>query len=882
MDRVLGTITQHTYTILDPRPTVGFEADNGTGKEDISPVGITVRLAFASDKTITVDYAATGGSATGGGVDYTLEPGTLTFEPGQTSKSISLQLVDDGVAEGPETVVITLSNPTDAILSAMSQFTYTILDSTQVIPVGWWKFDEGSGSTARDSSGNNFHGSIHGDTAWVEGHVGSGALSFARGYVVVNDDPKLRPSRFTFCAWVNLDGPQVDYALLVEKGDDNNESYTLRTFGEKLSFMLLDRGGSTHSIMSTSRLPQYEWLFVAGVYDGSNIIVYINGEVDNSQVEGSFTPTDSSGEVLAMGALPPAFDRRFLRAAVDDVRIYDRALSADEIRDLYVWKGGNTNEAALPDPKHLAEDVYPYVTMSWLSGKTAASHDVYLGTDYDAVNNATTGSSEFMANVDVNSYDAGLLEFEQTYYWRIDEVNDTQTWKGKVWQFAVEDGKARSPRPGDNALLVPVDATLSWVPGTLATSHDVYFGTDETAVADATPASSEFKGNQDVNSFEPGILENKATYYWRIDEHGDITYVKGDVWQLTTAPPAGALHLKVDLALPLWDAREEPWPGTAKEDWWPWMDQRWADMYAHDCVWASDIGGSGVHAMLSCGYEGQAGLHAKDLCRCNLAGDCPPSGGIQGEPIANTWLYAVDWAGPQAGDIVLVLTDLPPGEYLLFSYHNWWEPGPGQGSRNCCRCRTPMPPMPSITAQPLPVGPGCKPPGKDRYRGLCVCGTGTGVEAIQNAYDVPVTYSYSDDEVSMSVIKFATDGNEVLVIYEAPDWGFQDCARSGREGGRGILNAFELILVEPAAPVCWNSPTQCHGDTDNDGDVKGSDFLAFKDSWFKCHPDPDYDACADFDRDGCVKGLDFLILKSNWYQTVEADCQSGGTWPPEL
>jgi len=814
----LGEPNEHTYTILDSRPAVGFETDNGIGREDIIPAGITVNLAFASDKTITVDYSVTGGSATGGGVDYTLEPGTLTFEPGQRSKSISLELVHDSVAEGPETIVITLSNPTNAVLTAISQITYTILDSTQVIPVGWWKFDEGSGSTARDSSGNNFHGSIQGDTEWVEGHVGSGALSFTRGYVVIDDNPKLRPSRVTVCAWINLDGLQSDYARLLEKGDDNNESYVLVMWQGKITFGLRDAGLGQHNVTSKSNIPQYEWVFVAGVYDGSNIIVYINGEVDNSSVEGSFTPANSSGEVLAMGALPPAFDRRFLGAAVDDVRIYDRALSAEEIRDLYVWKGGNTNEAALPNPKHLAEDVYPYVTMSWLPGKTAVWHDVYLGTDYDAVNNATTGSSEFMGNVDVNSYDAGLLEFEQTYYWRIDEVNDPQTWKGKVWQFTVEDGKARNPRPSDHALLVPLDATVNWTPGTLSTSHDVYFGTDETAVADATAASDEFKGHQDANSFEPGILTNQTTYYWRIDEYGDTTYVRGDVWQFTTAPPAGALHLKVDLALPQWDAREEPRPGTAKEGWWPWVAQRWADMYSHDCVWEHDyqlpdgIDGTGIHAMLSCGYEGQAGLHAKDLCRGNLAGDSPPGGVVVGDPIANTWLYAVDWAGFQAGDIVLVLTDLPAGEYLLFSYHNHWEPGPGQGSRNCCRCMSPMPPMPSITAQPLPPGPECKPPGKDLYRGLCICGTGTGVEAIEDAYNVPVTYTNFDDEVSMSVIRFRTNGSEVLVIYEAPDMGFPDCARPGREGGRAILNAFELVSA--AAMEC-----PCIGDLNADEQV---------------------------------------------------------------
>jgi len=91
----------------------------------------------------------------------------------------------------------------------------------------------------------------------------------------------------------------------------------------------------------------------------------------------------------------------------------------------------------------------------------------------------------------------------------------------------------------------------------------------------------------------------------------------------------------------------------------------------------------------------------------------------------------------------------------------------------------------------------------------------------------------------------------------------------------------EHIVVPAPGPACWKYPTQCHWDTDNSGDVKGSDFLALEESWYKCHPNGDYDQCADFDRDVCVKGSDFLILKTNWYEAVEADCQSGGTWPPQ-
>ena len=158
---------------------------------------------------------------------------------------------------------------------------------------------------------------------------------------------------------------------------------------------------------------------------------------------------------------------------------------------------------------------------------------------------------------------------------------------------------------------------------------------------------------------------------------------------------------------------------------------------------------------------------------------------------------------------------------------------------------------------------------------------GNNVTTTLAAYDVPVQQVTSDDDLVPSLIRFRTDGSAVHIVYESGCC-VPDGIRPQRVGGRAILNAFELMLIPPPGPACWDYLTQCHGDSDATGDVKGSDFLALKNSWYKCYPDADYDPCADFDRDGCVKGSDFLILKNNWYQTVSADCTTGGTWPPEL
>lgn len=96
--------------------------------------------------------------------------------------------------------------------------------------------------------------------------------------------------------------------------------------------------------------------------------------------------------------------------------------------------------------------------------------------------------------------------------------------------------KARNPVPADYAVNVNHTQILRWSPGDEATSHEVYFGTDADAVANATQASPEYKGSKALGeeSYDPGQLQWNTTYYWRVDEISD-TPQTGAVWSFTTA-----------------------------------------------------------------------------------------------------------------------------------------------------------------------------------------------------------------------------------------------------------------------------------------------------------------------------------------------------------
>jgi len=136
------------------------------------------------------------------------------------------------------------------------------------------------------------------------------------------------------------------------------------------------------------------------------------------------------------------------------------------------------------------------------------------------------------------SYNPGSLKLAKTYYWRVDESDGFETYKGEVWSFTTE-GAVSGPNPADGEVGVKPSVVLSWDAGAVAASHNVYFGTDADAVANATTASPEYKGPKALGeeSYDPGKLTLNTTYYWRIDEVNGVSPDSpwaGNVWSFTT------------------------------------------------------------------------------------------------------------------------------------------------------------------------------------------------------------------------------------------------------------------------------------------------------------------------------------------------------------
>jgi hypothetical protein len=210
---------------------------------------------------------------------------------------------------------------------------------------GLWHFDEGSGTTMVDSSGNGNNGTDS-SASWVAGIFNSG-LQFSWGVVhqvVVNDLNSLdMNSNFTAELWFNWPVGTGAAEWLLDKGNGQNHevtNYELYLYG---SYLYASIGNSTvyQNLISASAIQPNTWYHVAFTADGTTLKLYINGVLSNSTSQ-TITPAPNTGSLI-IGSRDDsgALDR--FNGTIDEVAIYSRAKSADEIyadANLSSWNWG--------------------------------------------------------------------------------------------------------------------------------------------------------------------------------------------------------------------------------------------------------------------------------------------------------------------------------------------------------------------------------------------------------------------------------------------------------------------------------------------------------------------------------------------------------------
>jgi len=424
--------------------------------------------------------------------------------------------------------------------------------------VGQWKLDDGAGTTALDATGNGNNGTLEDGPTVVDGQFGQ-ALAFEGSRVVIPASDSLTADlfqeSFTLVAWINPKRTGNTWQQIfrsIRADGSSNDTLFINNDG-RLSWRGLVGGGWAGGMCETAPdvVPADQWTHVAVVGDGTNFRIYVNGALSR---ESAFQTTDGTNATYYIGGDPTTTGESYT-GMIDDVRVYNHVLSEDDIKSSMENQGGAIVKAYGPDPRNgtLHEDTW--ISFGWRAGDYAVSHDVYLGDNFDDVD--AGAESTFQGNQTDTFYVVGFPGFAfpdglvpgTTYYWRIDEVNDTDPnspWKGDIWSFMIPPKTAYAPKPADAAEQVELGAKLSWTGGFGSKLHTVYFGDNFDNVSNAAGGLP-----QGATTYNPGTLKLSKTYYWRVDEFDPPATHKGHVWSFTTQgavvslnPSNGAVDVK--------------------------------------------------------------------------------------------------------------------------------------------------------------------------------------------------------------------------------------------------------------------------------------------------------------------------------------------------
>jgi Concanavalin A-like lectin/glucanases superfamily len=235
--------------------------------------------------------------------------------------------------------------------TAQDTLAVTYTPATPAGLVAAWGFNEGTGTTTADTSGNGNTGTISGATWTTAGRYGK-ALTFdgVNDFVNLGNPGELQlTGSMTVSGWINAAAFPVDDAAVVSKRSSDAVGYQLdttvdrgpRTIGFKISNAA---GTSTVARYGATTLQVSTWYHVAGVYDAAaqTLKVYLNGQLDNGVLLGTVPTSQPSTNVnLHVGQRPGSPGTYNFQGRLDDIRIYNRALSQAEIQaDMTTPVGG--------------------------------------------------------------------------------------------------------------------------------------------------------------------------------------------------------------------------------------------------------------------------------------------------------------------------------------------------------------------------------------------------------------------------------------------------------------------------------------------------------------------------------------------------------------
>jgi hypothetical protein len=380
----------------------------------------------------------------------------LTGGTGSSLNLTNLQLSDAG------NYTLVLSNAYGTATSSVAVVQVTAFNITNTF--AYWKFDETSGSSAADSSGNGNTGSLisfPGDNSqWVAGRVG-GALNLSntnvgQGYVTAPDSPSLNFTNslsLSLSAWVKGTPAQITGAGIIAKGYGGNEEYAMDVSGGAFRFYVRNAAALSSPIQSSVG-PNNRWQHLIATYDAASGLMnlYVNAQL----VSTGPAPTSllSNSHEVSIGSRESGVASGYVwpfNGVIDDVRIYNRALRTNEVQTLYS-SGGPLALTFYAQPQNASAYVGDSVTFTaqadgsdpltyqWkrngvnLTGATNTSltvNNVQLSDNSSSytllISNGSGSLSSSGAILSVIPAPAPDLTNNLVAYWAFDETNGTAT-----------------------------------------------------------------------------------------------------------------------------------------------------------------------------------------------------------------------------------------------------------------------------------------------------------------------------------------------------------------------------------------------------------------------------------------------------------------------
>ena len=424
----------------------------------VNDVDVTVPTITITSPTTDTTYSITSSALSLSGTasdDTTLYRVTWTSDQGGSGIATLTDNVwgisNITLISGPNLITVTATDSNTNTSTDTLTVTYTPITDTTL--KASYSFDQSSGSTLTDSSGNNYNGTITGAT-WTSGKVGSGALSFngTSDYVAI---PRMNYDEITISAWFYKNADDLTSADAIFGGWRWNSSVSLQegldlrfpiNSPDTISIVMVTTDGTAKFSKSSyynfgSGKANNAWHHVAVTYNKAdgNQRLYVDGVLRDTDLHAAGNTIVPLAAYTDMRIGHSRVNNGYFNGTIDDLKVYSRAISEEEITDLYNYQYANTSPLtetfsstsitnssailnALVNPNYLDTEVWlEYGTEKGVYGKNTANKQI-------------SGYKAVMVSLSVEG-----LSNNTTYYYRAVAQNSKGTSYGREYSFITSD-----------------------------------------------------------------------------------------------------------------------------------------------------------------------------------------------------------------------------------------------------------------------------------------------------------------------------------------------------------------------------------------------------------------------------------------------------------